>query len=353
MSRQPRVRIACTCALLALVAPLVACSSGSDAPGDALDAGPIGDDGVATDAPPIDGGGGDDAALDAVADARSEVDGARPDGGVDAAGACIAGPMGPTGVLSAQSIDVKGTKRTYVLSIPSGADATHPLPVVFAFHGDGGNGAGLRSYLALEAPAKGGAIFVYPDGIDRSGAWWDIETAAASNPDVQLFDALHAFVAAHYCIDARRIYVTGFSRGGYFTNHLACLRGDVLRAIAPQSGGGPYGGTYNGDGQLVCPTPSVPAMMIHGNADTTVPNDPSLTVPNGGWQSYRHWSYWNHPAPRSGYDYASDPIAPSPCFAAKGMPADHPVIGCFIDGLGHAKWSGEADAVWGFFAGLK
>jgi hypothetical protein len=34
------------------------------------------------------------------------------------------------------------------------------------------------------------------------------------------------------------------------------------------------------------------------------------------------------------------------------MPGDHPVIACFIDGLGHAPWAEEAAVVWAFFAGF-
>jgi hypothetical protein len=94
----------------------------------------------------------------------------------------------------------------------------------------------------------------------------------------------------------------------------------------------------------------VPALIIHGNADPVVPNDPNPAALDGGWQSFEHWAYWNHPAPRGSYDFATAPVSPSPCMAAQGLPADHPVIACFIDGLGHAPWAQQAATVWAFFA---
>ncbi|MCE9580486.1 MAG: hypothetical protein K8W52_45625 [Deltaproteobacteria bacterium] len=266
------------------------------------------------------------------------------------AAACAGLAMGPTGVLTAQSITVRNATRTYVLSVPATASIDAALPIVFAFHGDGGTGAGIRSSLGLEAPAAGGAIFVYPDGISRADGWWDLEGLPAANDDIALFDALVTEIEAHYCVDPHRIFATGFSRGGFFVNHLACERGDVLRAIAPQSGGGPYWGDYNGDGRLVCPTPPVPALVIHGNADNVVHNDPNPATLEGGWQAFEHWVYWNSPAPHSGVTFATSPSLPSPCVISQETPADHPVIACFIDGLGHAPWSEQATTVWNFFA---
>ena len=278
---------------------------------------------------------------------------ATPDAGVDASPppTCSGLTLGPTGTLASESVVVGGGSRTYVLVVPKSASAVSALPIVFVFHGDGGTGAGVRAQLALEAPAGDGAIFVYPNGVQRADGWWDLDKPATTNPDIAFFDAMLATLKTRYCVDAKRVFVTGFSRGGFFTNHLGCHRGDVLRAIAPQSGGGPYAapGGYNADGQLVCPTPPVPALIIHGNADGTVKNDPK--APEGGWQAFYHWAYWNHAAPRATYDFATEASTPVPCLKAKGV--DAPVIPCFIDGLDHAAWSEEAKVVWGFFASLK
>ena len=40
-----------------------------------------------------------------------------------------------------------------------------------------------------------------------------------------------------YCIDQEKIYAVGHSLGAWFTNTLACARGDTLRAIGSVGGG--------------------------------------------------------------------------------------------------------------------
>jgi hypothetical protein len=81
----------------------------------------------------------------------------------------------------------------------------------------------------------------------------------------------------------------------------------------------------------------------------TVKNDPM--APEGGWQAFYHWTYWNHAAPRANLDFATDPYGTAPCRKARGV--DAPVVQCFIDGLQHDAWSAQAKVVWGFFASLK
>jgi polyhydroxybutyrate depolymerase len=246
-----------------------------------------------------------------------------------------------------------GLRRTYVLSAPEASGQGTALPVVFAWHGDGGSGEAIRTRLGLETVANGGAIFVYPDGIETDTGWWALDSHAARNKDIALFDAILDRLSTTYCIDKTRVFSTGFSSGAFFTNHLACERGDRLRAIAPQSGGGPFwpDSAYNDDGRLTCPTPAVPALIIHGNADGTVPNDRTPSSLNGGWQSFEHWAYWNHAAPRASYAFATDPAMPAPCVRARDLPADHPVFACFIDDLGHEVWAQAATVIWTFFSG--
>jgi polyhydroxybutyrate depolymerase len=176
----------------------------------------------------------------------------------------------------------------------------------------------------------------------------------ARNPDVAFFDAMLDDLRARYCVDPNRVFATGFSRGGFFVNALACERGDKLAAIAPQSGGGPYwpDSAYNADGFLRCPTPAVPALIIHGNADEVVPNVATPGSQNGGWQAFDHWAYWNHPSPRPTHRPTTDQADPAPCVEARDLPPDHPVMACFVDGLGHDTWSEESLVVWDFFSGL-
>jgi len=245
----------------------------------------------------------------------------------------------PTGALSAQQVSVgASSSRTFELFVPDGHDGKRTFPLVFVFHGDGGTGKNLRSSFKLEAAANGGAIFVYPDGANRT---WDVDSKAAANADIKFFDAMVAELSKTYCVDTKKIFATGFSRGAYFANQLGCRRGSVLRGVAAHSGGGPYGANdeYDGNGNLVCPEAPVAAIILHGTADNNV-------APSEADDSLKEWRRFDT------CKTTNQPYAPSPCVAFDGCAAGRPVVSCRISGLGHQIWPSAPEAIWKFFSAL-
>lgn len=230
---------------------------------------------------------------------------------------------------------VAGVPRTYTLYVPESYDARKAYRLVVGLHSGGRNGASARPYFDLEGRSAGGAIFVYPDGLRGN---WDLATAYAQNVDVALFDALVASLGASLCIDKTRIFAVGTSSGAYFVNQLGCARGNVLRAIAAHAGGGPFastGGTYDAQGQLVCPTPPVAAAIFHGLADTNV-------SPSEGDKAIAHWTHWN------GCTAERKAVTPAPCESP--TTCGKPVLVCKIPDQGHAIWAPGRQATWDFFA---
>jgi polyhydroxybutyrate depolymerase len=55
--------------------------------------------------------------------------------------------------------------------------------------------------------------------------------------DFALFDTIVKEFTTKYCINRDEIFVVGHSLGAWFTNSLACARGDVIRAIGSVGGG--------------------------------------------------------------------------------------------------------------------
>jgi polyhydroxybutyrate depolymerase len=234
----------------------------------------------------------------------------------------------PTGV-SDQTIDVEGTSRTYVLSVPDGYDPSTPLPLVFAWHGAGNDGNGARGYFGIEEQANGQAIFVYPDGlpVDGGNTGWDLDV---NGIDVRFFDAMLEETRASYCVDANRIFSTGHSFGGFMSNTMGCARADVLRAIAPVAGGGPFSNQCSGP---------LAVWLAHGDPDPVVPL-------SDGQASRDHWLAEN------GCGAASSPVDPAPCQAYDGCQAGTGVTWC-VHAMGH-DWPNFAGAgVWAFFASQK
>ena len=250
----------------------------------------------------------------------------------------------PTGVLLSQTITVAGQGRTYVLSVPRSYDTSTPLALVFGFHGHGGTGALARQQFSIEPAAAGGALFVYPDGLGSAGNTdWDY---TPTGRDAQLFDALLGYLTSAYCIDRNRIFSTGMSAGAFFTNFLGCIRGEVLRAIAPASGGPPGSADST---PLTC-AGSVGAWIAHAS------NDDTVDFTTGGIATRDFW------VARNGCSTTLAPVAGSPaeCVEYQGCQPDLPVVFC-VHTEGHS-WPSLANcldggvcfdagpAVWAFFA---
>ena len=236
-----------------------------------------------------------------------------------------------------QHVKALGRDRTYILVVPEGYAPASPYPLVFVLHGGGGNAASARTQTDLEKVAAGHAVFVYPEAV---GGNWDLDAPTSSNADVALFDAV--LLAQHnaLCIDSRRIFVTGFSNGGYMANQLGCKRGERIRGVITHAAGGPYEvhGSYDASGNLVCPGKAVASLVVHGNGDGTVP-------PSEGQKSVDHWSYAN----RCGTGTSSAWLPP--CVSLQGC--FQPVGVCHIPGLGHGLWPQAGKATWAFIDTLR
>jgi len=166
-------------------------------------------------------------------------------------------------------LDIAGMKRNYYIVAPEGL--SEPAPLVLVFHGGGPGGRrkgrrmGKTSGFAELAEANG-FIAVFPSSF--SGNWDDGRLGSDAIPegvdDLAFVDALIADVAARVPVDPTRIYSTGVSNGGFFTNRLACERTPVFAAFANVIGGMPV--------DFSCqPTATAPMLLMPGTEDPLVP----------------------------------------------------------------------------------
>jgi polyhydroxybutyrate depolymerase len=165
---------------------------------------------------------------------------------------------------TSESLAVNGVRRTYVLHVPSGL--TGRVPLILSFHGHGGDGAEQSRLTGFDAlSGRYGFIVAYPDGIDRG--WNDGRPVNAKGPDDLAFSSALADDLEHrYSIDPARVYATGFSNGGVFSNYLACSQADRFAAIAPVSGLMPVA-----DAPDCHPQRAVSVLEINGTTDPIVP----------------------------------------------------------------------------------
>jgi poly(3-hydroxybutyrate) depolymerase len=167
-----------------------------------------------------------------------------------------------------QTISIGGTTRYYLLNVPTNADANTPLPLVLALHGYDMNNVALVDAYDFTTESGNKAITALPQGEGpepgTTSHWGDQVLKSTWSGNTANYDFMQQLVAdleGKYCIDTSRVFITGFSMGGMFTNSIACDHNDWFRGFAPVEGGGP-GSCSHADAK--------PAIIIHqGTADTT------------------------------------------------------------------------------------
>ena len=135
---------------------------------------------------------------------------------------------------------VEGVEREALVYFPSTSSKSKP-PVIFAFHGHGGNMHFAARGMAFQ-DSWPEAIVVYPQGLptpgivmDREGQkpGWQREAGQERDRDLKFVDVILATLREKYSIDENRVFATGFSNGGLFTYLLLSQRPNVFAAFAP------------------------------------------------------------------------------------------------------------------------
>lgn len=172
-----------------------------------------------------------------------------------------------TSPLVEREWQVDGVKRKALVHVPAAARQTE-TPVVFAFHGHGGNMNQAARGFAYHVQWPE-ALVVYMQGLNTPGKLtdpegkkpgWQHSLGDQKDRDLKFFDAVLASLKTDFKVDEKRIYSTGHSNGGGFTYLLWANRGTVFAAVAP-SGAAPNLGANL--------TP-LPALHVAGENDALV-----------------------------------------------------------------------------------
>lgn len=246
--------------------------------------------------------------------------GGAPADAVRSAGCGVAPPT--DGKLT---IDVGGTEREYILTLPDEYDPDHPYRLIFGFHGAkydaewvaNGEEPLTGPYFGLADEANGSAIFVAGQA---NGSW--------NAGDLDYVTTLLDKFEAELCIDESRVFAAGFSMGGIMTVRIGCAMGDVFRAIAPMSPNLPSD----------CEDSAEPIAYwsSHGLSDTTI-------LPEQGALARDEF------LARNGCSDATVPASPDGCVSYEGCSAGNPVGYCTFDGE-HEPAPFAGVAIWAFFS---
>jgi len=136
---------------------------------------------------------------------------------------------------TSETIQYDGETREYQLYVPAIYDGTSKVPLVFNFHGGGGD---IDSQIKTSdlGPIADVANFIavypqaLPDPNDGGSTNW-LRKEPSAIDDVFFIDALIDSIALEYQIELNRVYACGYSLGGEFTFELACRLNDRIAAI--------------------------------------------------------------------------------------------------------------------------
>lgn len=175
----------------------------------------------------------------------------------------------PAGLCRVADPDpVGGSARPARVVVPDGYDGS-PTPLLIALHGFGSGGTNFDRLFRLSRHARrSGFLLVVPDGtVNSTGrAFWNAtpdccDEERSGVDDSGYIAGLIAEMQTRYRVDERRVYVFGYSNGGFMAHRLACDHADIVTAIVNGAGS-----TFDDEADCHASRP-VSVLGIHGTLD--------------------------------------------------------------------------------------
>ena len=149
---------------------------------------------------------------------------------------------------------------SYLITLPNNyrQDTQHKSPLLLFLHG--GDGSNTRHNPRKYAPDPDLPLIILAPQAP-SGGWSSVD-----------FNTLLKEVSAEYNVDPDRIYLTGYSMGGYGVWDLLSRNPEWFAAAVPIAGGG--------DAERICKAKNVSVWAIHGDQDDVIPHSESEKMIN-------------------------------------------------------------------------
>lgn len=165
-------------------------------------------------------------------------------------------------------------QRRYILHLPKSYDGKEEIPLIIFLHGASDNSEGAQSFTNFNQVSNdNGFIVAYPQGFFEKSPNSFVWAAARGLPadssgidDVGFIDKLVTSLKGQYRINVKRVYLCGFSNGGFLTQRIAFEKNQQFAAF------GSLGATMNQNKYGIGdPGRAIPMLFMLGSSDPLVP----------------------------------------------------------------------------------
>jgi hypothetical protein len=210
-------------------------------------------------------------------------------------------------------------QRRYFSRPPEGYDPNTAYPVTIWGQGCGQSvaettpmqlGPAAQNSIQIQLLSKNACYSAGPDGDD------------ANSPELPYFDAVLQEVEAAYCVDTSKVFVGGYSSGGWFTGLMSCARANVVRGV-----GWAAAGLQNNHPECMGPVAAIITRGVDDNGtmlERTEAARDSIRMRNGCGTETMPW------------DPGEAEFDSSSCVEYQGCMPGYPVVWCPTPG-GHTN----------------
>jgi polyhydroxybutyrate depolymerase len=236
------------------------------------------------------------------------------------------------------------TSRKYFTRVPKNYDPNKAYPVTFWGHGCGASGAENTPLMAGGANDNSIQVFLLAIG----GCF---STSKANSPELPYFDDALAGIEENYCVDQGKVFMSGYSSGGWLSYLLGCARAGIIRGIGAASGGW----------QVDRPACTGPIAAIL-TADTSDMTNPIMNIDKATGIDKGTGAARDAILKRNGcstdtkpWDQGDTSFQSSTCTEYQGCLPGFPVVWCQTSGQGHSDGAStgiSSKAFWTFWSAL-
>lgn len=164
-------------------------------------------------------------------------------------------------------------QRQFMVHLPPGFSSSQQRALVVNLHGGSGNMVSAQGFSQMNPVAdQNNFVVAWPQGIGVAApgfSWADGRNTSADQAGIDDIGFIHRLVdtlVRRYNIDSNRIYLCGFSNGGFMVQRLACQSPGKFAAMA-SLGASMDTGLY----RQCTPVRLVPMAFFNGTADPAMP----------------------------------------------------------------------------------